>query len=219
MEIRELEVQERFKTGKGIARKLRAGGRIPAICYRKGTAPIQLSLDPKRLEKLLHTTAGQNVLIQLQIQGAEIRKKTVILKDLQRHPLSGMLHVDFLEVLLDEAIVVEVPLRLVGEPLEALREGGLVQQLRRTIEVQCLPTRIPDQITVDVSALKLGDSIRVEEIRIDEDIRILTGPKEPVVVISAAAAEEEKAEAVAAEPGEEAAGAETTGEGSQGKES
>ena len=216
METRELEVQERVKIGKGVARKLRSRGIIPAICYRKGTAPVPLSVDPKRLEKLLHTTAGQNVLIQLQILGTDPRKKTVILKDIQRHPLSGLVHVDFMEVLLDEAIAVEVPLRLTGEPLEALRLGGLVQQLRRSIEVQCLPTRIPDHITVDVSALNLGDSIHVEEIRLDDDIRILTDLKEPVVVISAP--EAEKVEVAEAEPGAEPTEA-AAGEESETKES
>lgn len=210
MQIQELEAQARPATGKGVARKLRARGRIPAVCYRKGKEAFPLSVDEKKLEKVLHTAAGQNVLIQLDIQGPEATQKTVILKDIHRHPLGVVLHVDFLEVLLDEAIVVEVPLRLVGEPVEALRAGGLVQQLRRSLEVKCLPTRIPEHLTVDVSSLKLGDSLHVEDLRFEGEIQILTDPKEPVVVVSAP--EQEKAEAVeaAAEGAEEA---ETPGQG------
>ncbi len=210
MQIHELEAQVRPSTGKGAARKLRARGRIPAVCYRKGKEAFSLSVDEKKLEKVLHTAAGQNVLIQLGIQGLEAAQKTVILKDIQRHPLGGVLHVDFLEVLLDEAIVVEVPLRLVGEPLEALRAGGLVQQLRRSLEVKCLPTRIPEHLTVDISSLKLGDSLHVEDLPVGGEIQILTDPKEPVVVVSAP--EQEKAEALeaAAEGAEEA---EASGQG------
>lgn len=210
MQIQELEAQARPATGKGAARKLRARGRIPAVCYRKGKEAFPLSVDEKKLERVLHTAAGQNVLIQLDIRGGSTNRKTVILKDLQRHPLGGVLHVDFLEVLLDEAIVVEVPLRLVGEPVEALRAGGLVQQLRRSLEVRCLPTRIPEHLTVDVSSLKLGDSLHVEDVRVEAEIQILTDPKEPIVVISAP--EQEKAEApeAAAEGAEEA---EASGQG------
>lgn len=180
------------------------------MCYRKGKEAFPLSVDEKKLEKVLHTAAGQNVLIQLDIRGGSTNRKTVILKDLQRHPLGGVLHVDFLEVLLDEAIVVEVPLRLVGEPVEALRAGGLVQQLRRSLEVRCLPTRIPEHLTVDVSSLKLGDSLHVEDVRVEAEIQILTDPKEPIVVISAP--EQEKAEVpeAAAEGAEEA---EASGQG------
>lgn len=210
MEIQELEAQARPATGKGAARKLRARGRIPAVCYRKGKEAFPLSVDEKKFERVLHTAAGQNVLIQLDIQGPEGTRKTVILKDIQRHPLAGVLHVDFLEVLLDEAIVVEVPLRIVGEPVDALRAGGLVQQLRRSLEVKCLPTRIPDHLTVDVSSLNLGESLHVEDVKVDGEILIVTDPKEPIVVISAP--EQEKAE-VAEAPAE---GAEEAGTPSQG---
>ncbi len=194
MEKLELEVQRRWKTGKGQARRLRAGGHYPAICYRKGIEPIPLSLERKKLETILKDSGGQNVLIQLKIldpKGAELQE-AVILKEVQRDHLSRVCHVDFLAVRMDEAILVESPVKLVGEPTEALREGGLVQQLKTTLEVECLPGDIPEFLEADISGLNIGDSLHVEDVKVAEGIRILTDPKETLVVISAPAAEEEE---------------------------
>lgn len=213
MEKQELQVQRRWKTGKGAARRLRAGGYYPAICYRKGIDPIPLTLERKKLETLLQKTGGQNVLILLKIldgQDGSERQESVILKDLQKDHMARICHVDFLAVRMDEAILVETPVRFVGEPTEALRDGGVVQQLRRSLEVECLPGDIPESFEVDISGLKIGDSFHVEQIEVAEGIRILTDPKEPLVLISAPAAEEE----AAAVEGEEAEAA----EGTEGKE-
>jgi len=202
MEKQELQVQRRWKTGKGAARRLRAGGYYPAICYRKGMEPIPLSLEKKQLETLLHVTGGQNVLIHLQIvdgrDGSEAQE-AVILKDVQKDHLSHVCHVDFLAVRMDETILVEIPVKLIGEPTEALREGCVVQQLRRTLEVECLPGDIPESFDVDISALKMGESLHVEQIRVPDGIRVLTDPKEPVVLVSAPAVEKEQAPAEAEE--------------------
>jgi large subunit ribosomal protein L25 len=205
MEQQELEVRRRRETGKGVARKLRARGFVPAVCYRKGLDPIPLSLHKTELERILHAAAGQNVLIQLKIRDGEspAAEQTVILKEVQRDPLNRMVHADFLGVLMDQVITVEVPLRLVGEPTEALRDGGMVQQLRRSVELECLPGDIPEYLEAEIGALKMGDSIHVEQLKVPEGVRILTDAKEPVVVISAPV-EEPKAAEVA--PGEEEPG-------------
>lgn len=207
MEQQELEVKRRRETGKGVARKLRARGFVPAVCYRKGLDPIPLSLEKRELERILHAAAGQNVLIQLKIQDetAPAAEQTVILKEVQRDPLNRMVHADFLGVLMDQVITVEVPLRLVGEPTEALRDGGMVQQLRRSVELECLPGDIPEYLEAEIGALKMGDSIHVEQLKVPEGVRILTDAKEPVVVISAPVEEPKAAEAV---PGEEEAAGE-----------
>lgn len=220
MQAQELEVWRRQDCGKGVARKLRAKGRIPAVCYRKGIEPIPLSLETRDLEKLLKVVSGQNVLIQLKIraeQGAE-DTQTVILKEVQRDPLSTFLHADFMGVIMDQAITVEVPVRLVGEPSAALREGGLLQQLKRVVEVECLPGDIPEHLDVEVSSLGLGESIHVGEIAVSEGIRVLTDPKEAVVVMSTPveeeAPEEAEEEGAPAEEGEAAEKEkETEGEG------
>jgi len=114
---------------------------------------------------------------------------------------------------MDEVILVETPVKLVGEPTEALREGGMVQQLRRTLEVECLPGDIPESFDVDISGMKIGDSLHVEQVQVPEGIRILTDPKEPVVLISAVSAEEEKPVEAAEGEGKEAVGAEGKSEG------
>ncbi len=224
MEKQELEVQRRWKTGKGVARKLRSEGFIPAVCYRKGIESISLRLSRKELEKLLKSAAGKNILIQLKIKDEEGAEdlEAVILKDVQRNHLSEPLHCDFLAVRMDEAIQVEVPVRLVGEPTEVLREGGLIQQLKRNIDVECLPAEIPEQVELDISSASIGDSLHVEDISVPEGIRIITDLKETAVVISAPK-EEEVEEEVEAEvegeaPAEGEAAATEGGDDKAGKE-
>ncbi len=210
MEIQDLEVQRREITGKGFARKLRAKGLIPAVCYRKDFEPISLSLERKVLKKLFQTASGQNLLIKLIIksdQGPD-EQQTVILKEAQRNYMSELVHADFMVVLMDEAITVEAPLRFTGEPVEALRAGGLVQQLKRVLEVECLPGNIPDILEIDISELNIGESLHVGDVKVAEGVRILTDPKESIVVISAPRAEEEEVEGEEGEEEAEAAAGE-----------
>ena len=204
MQTQELEVRRRSETGKGAARKLRARGHIPAVCYRKGLDPILLSLEKRELEKILLAAAGHNILIQLKFEGEEASgdQETVIVKEIQKDPLQRMLHADFMGVLMDQVITVEVAVRLVGEPTEALREGAMVQQLRRVVELECLPGDIPEYIEAEIGNLSMGESIHVEELRVTEGSRLLTDAKEPVVVISAPVEEEEE-KPEEGEPGEE----------------
>jgi len=206
MRNQELEVRRRSETGKGTARKLRAKGYIPAVCYRKGLDPVLLSLEKRELERILQAAGGQNILIQLKIKGeaASENQETVIVKEVQKDPLNRMLHADFMGVLMDQVITVEVAVRLVGEPTEALREGGMVQQLRRVVELECLPGDIPEYIDAEIADLKMGETIHVEELKVPEGSRILTDAKEPVVVISAPVEEEEE-KPEEEEPGEEVA--------------
>ncbi len=215
MEQQELEVTRRWKTGKGAARKLRAAGNVPAVCYRKGLDPIPLSLEKRSLERILQVAAGQNILIQLKIKDearSEEEQETVIVKEIQKDPLNRVLHADFMGVLMDQLITVEVAVRLVGEPTEALREGGMVQQLRRVVELECLPGDIPEHIDADIGELSMGESIHVEDLKIGEGMRVLTDPKEPVVVISAPVEEEEE------KPEEVEAGEEEGAEGEEEKD-
>ena len=127
------------------------------------------SFDSKELAKALQTEAGENVLIDLDIRkGPESDRKVVMLKDIQIHPLLRVtLHTDFYEVAMDEMVTVEVPVHLIGKP-EGTKVGGILEQVRRTIQVQCLPGDIPKGIDVDVSALMIGDSIHVQDIQSGE---------------------------------------------------
>ena len=213
MQKQDLEVTRRSETGKGTARKLRAKGFVPAVCYRKDLDPILLSLEKRALERIMQSSAGQNILIQLKIKGEEAaeNQETVIIKEVQKDPLNRMLHADFMGVLMDQLITVEVAVRLVGEPTEALREGAMVQQLRREVELECLPGDIPEYVDAEIAHLNIGESVHVEELKVPEGSRILTDAKEAVVVISAPVEEEEEVPEEV-EPGEEAA------EGEEGEE-
>ena len=176
MQQQDLEVRRRSETGKGTARKLRAKGFVPAVCYRKGLDPILLSLEKRELEKILQAAGGQNILIQLKIKGeaASEGQETVIVKEVQKDPLNRMLHADFMGVLMDQLITVEVAVRLVGEPTEALREGAMVQQLRRVVELECLPGDIPESVDAEIAHLNMGESVHVGELKVPEGSRILT---------------------------------------------
>lgn len=204
-----LRAETREMKKKGGARKLRAQDQIPAIFYGPRTQTIPLAVNSRELYKALHTEAGENVLIELDIQNAEqANRRVVMLKDIQIDPLkSRILHADFYEVSMDELVTVEIPVHLVGKP-EGVKVGGILEQVRRTIEIECLPGDIPRSIEVDVSDLKIGDSIHVEEVKLEKG-KILLDPSLPIVTVVPPAVEEKEvvpvaeAEIIAGEEGEE----------------
>jgi len=167
MEQRELEVILRTSKGKGAAHRIRREGKIPAVLYGRGMETYPLALNPKDLEKILTSGARENTLIGLKVSGAgseKIGHKVVMLKDLQVHPTQRTyLHADFYAVAMSEKIEVEVPIHLTGKA-EGTKSGGILQQPQREVRVRCLPTDIPEFIEVDVSALKIGDSLHVQDI-------------------------------------------------------
>ncbi|MBI5966678.1 MAG: 50S ribosomal protein L25, partial [Deltaproteobacteria bacterium] len=167
MPQRELEVTLRTEKGKGAAHRLRREGRIPAVLYGRGMEAYSLTLNPKDLEKILTSGARENTLIGLKITGAgkeKISNKVVMLKDLQVHPIRRLyLHADFYAVAMDEKIEVEVPIHLTGKA-EGVKSGGILEQPRREVRIRCLPSDILEFIEVDVSALKIGDSLHIQDI-------------------------------------------------------
>jgi large subunit ribosomal protein L25 len=184
--------------GKGMARKLRARGLIPAIFYGAHTQTIPLVVDPKELSQTLKTEAGGNVLIDLEIRkGDQTERKVVMVKELQfDHFQKSALHTDFYEVAMDMLVTVEVPIHLVGKP-EGTKVGGILEQVRRAIEVQCLPGDIPRSIDIDVSSLKIGDSVHVNDIQV-EKVKILSDTNFTIATVVPPLAEEKKAEEVVA---------------------
>jgi large subunit ribosomal protein L25 len=194
-----LKAEIREGIGKEKANKLRLKGLIPAIFYGPRTQTIPLVIDSKELAKALQTEAGENVLIDLDIRkGAQLDRKVVMLKDIQVDPLKRVtLHTDFYEVAMDEMVIVEVPVHLVGKP-EGTKVGGILEQVRRVIEVQCLPGDIPKSIDIDVSALNIGDSIHVQEISV-EKAKIISETNFTIATVVPPAVEEKVAEAVAPE--------------------
>lgn len=201
-----LSAETRTATGKGANRKLRVAGRIPAIVYGKGRDTQSVVLDPKALETLLHKSgAGLNTLIDLSVAG---RTATVLVKELQRHPVHGsFVHVDFFQVDLTQKITVSVPIHFVGKA-RGVEFGGILDHPLREIEVECLPRAIPEFIEVDVSALEIGQSIHVSELRLPGGVEVKTDGMLPVASVVLPAAEVEATPTETVVEGEVAEGAE-----------
>lgn len=200
-----LAAENREQTGKGVARKLRAAGRIPAVLYGQGMEPAPLSVDPMALNKVLQASgAGRNTLIGLEV-GAN--KHTVLLKDLQRNPVNGVsLHADFLVVDLTATVEVTVQLHFVGQA-KGLDFGGILDHPVRELHVQCLPNAIPEFLEVDVSSLDLGETLHVHEVELPSDVVCMNDGELAVAICvqPRAVVEETPEEAEVTEEGAEAA--------------
>lgn len=219
-----LKAEVRKGTGKRVAKDLRNKAIIPANVYKSGKAALTLQVKTEDLAKILHTKAGENVIITLKISGGEdaIKDKTVLIKEIQREPIHDrILHVDFGEISLTEALKVDVPLAARGEPIGVKIDGGILEHILRELHIECLPTAIPEKIEVDVTNLKIGDSIFVKDIAVPADVKVLNDPELIALIVKAPKVEAPKEEAPAetAEPElirkkkeEEAAEAATPGE-------
>jgi large subunit ribosomal protein L25 len=181
----------RDSSGKGVARKLRRDGFIPAVLYGAHTANVLLALEPRALMKAVDTEAGSNTLITLRVEGhTDLSQKVVMLRDLQVDPVRRTpLHADLYEVRMDETITVSIPVRIVGRAA-GVEEGGIVDHSLRELEIECLPGSIPDDVEVDVSALAIGDSIHVGDLSLPEGVKVLDDAATTVVAVTTPVAEE-----------------------------
>ncbi|MDY6864109.1 MAG: 50S ribosomal protein L25/general stress protein Ctc [Thermodesulfobacteriota bacterium] len=189
-----LKAKVRNGTGKGIARKLRQRGMVPAVIYGHNTKPISLSIDEPALKKVAKSEAGLTRLIDLTIEngGEEPIKKIAMIKDIQVGPVKrNYIHVDFYAIQMDEKITVQVKLHLSGKA-KGVEEGGILQHTLREIEISCLPERIPEHVDVDISSLKIGDSLHVQDISLPEGIDVLTDSGHVLVTILPPIVEEKK---------------------------
>jgi large subunit ribosomal protein L25 len=201
-----IEAKSRPGSGKGVARKMRANGKIPGVVYGKGEAPLAIEIDHNHFHTVMRTVTSENLLVDLAIDGAQSNKKAII-RDMQRDPVSGkLLHIDFQHISLTEKIRVQVPVVLEGVPDGVKNFGGIVNWMVRDLEVSCLPTDIPDKFVLDITPLKIHESLHVKNI-VAENVEILESPEEtivsvvpPTIIKEAApvAAEGEAAAAVAA---------------------
>lgn len=184
MEQVALEGFLRQPAGKGGARALRRAEKIPAIFYGPDSETLAISVAQVSLAKILKKQTSENTLYQLTIKRDEgDMVKIVMLKDLQQHPLDReILHADFLEVSLTKAIEVTIALKLTGKA-PGVEKGGILQETSRELDVRCLPTQIPDFIELDVSALEIGDSIHVEDLKLAEGLEILSDPRLSLVTV------------------------------------
>jgi large subunit ribosomal protein L25 len=172
------------------------------VVYKGGASALSLKLSSRDFEEVLHTKAGENVIITLKISGGEkVKDKTVIVKEIQRDPIkSGLLHVDFNEISLTETIRVNVPLASRGDPAGVKKEGGTLEHVMWELQVECLPADIPEKIEVDVALLNIGDAVYVKNIQPPEGVKILNDPE-----LIAMIAKPPKVEVPAPETAEEAA--------------
>lgn len=216
MEIFNLNVESRTTVGKGPARALRREGKIPAVLYGPKSEPVMLTVNSRALETVLKKGPGGQSLMRLKIENGDQTQRTVMLKELQVHPLSReMIHADFYEIDMNRKIRVNVPVITSGKSI-GVEMGGLLQIIRRELEVLCLPMEIPESIEINTTDLDIGDSVHVEEVVLPEGVEIpaevnftvvtVLSPKKEVVeeVVEEELEEgEEGVEAEAAEPAEE----------------
>jgi large subunit ribosomal protein L25 len=199
-----LDAVKREGRGKNEANRLRAAGQIPAVVYgskKEGKTPegVALSVDPKAMLRILHSDSGANTLINLRVDGTEAR---VMIKEYQLDPITHqLLHADFYALAMDKAITVTVPIVLKGESRGVKQQGGIVDFVTRDIEVECLPTDIPENISVDISELMLNQSIRLKDLPQGPKWKAVTDGETMIVHVVMPKAEESAAatEAAAAE--------------------
>ena len=194
MELNEINANIRATTGNGPARVLRREGRIPAILYGSATDPVLLSVDIKDLEQAFKTTASSQALLNLVVHDSETYSKSVMVKELQTHPTTeAFLHADFYEIDMENKITVNVPILLVGKS-KGVEEGGLLQSIRRELEITCLPNQIPAAIEVDVTDMVIGDSLHVKSISLPEGVELQTETDFTVLTVISAKVEIEEPE-------------------------
>lgn len=189
----------RSSRGSSAARRLRRDGTIPAVVYGVGKAPLNVQVNARDFSRNLSEQASEHVIMDMEIGSGDVRK--VLLQDVQHSPIMhDIIHVDFHEISMTKKLRVKVSLRLVGEPTGVSQQGGVLEHLMREIEVECLPTDIPEHIDLDVSGLAVGHGFKAGDIKLDAaKLRLITDKDVAVAAVSAQRAEEEVAAAAPAE--------------------
>ncbi len=204
MEKISLKAEQRPEIGKGSARSLRRGGVLPAVIYAAGkSTPIKL--NRKEIVKLISSGVGEHALINIELTGGKTKKVNYpsLIKEYQTDPVTNeLLHVDFFEVSLKKEIKINIPVVLTKEPA-GVKQGGILQHHTREIQIECLPTQIPDGISVDAEFIEIGHSLHVSDLEPPEGIKILTDPHEVILLVTAPVVEEKAPEEVEEEEGAE----------------
>ncbi|MCF7765924.1 MAG: 50S ribosomal protein L25 [Verrucomicrobia bacterium] len=180
-------------------KKVRGNNRVPAVIYGQHNPPQSLELNLKDLERLILHSVTENLLIDLSVEGDPKPKRLALVQDVQHHPLRGtMLHIDLHEVIETEKVTLVVPVETVGEPAGVKTGGGVLEHVLFKIKVRALPKDLPEVLQVDVSAMEVGQTIHVSDLKLDPGVEVLADPK--IVVLSVAGsrtAAQEEAEAAA----------------------
>jgi large subunit ribosomal protein L25 len=193
------------KFNKNAARRVRVKGKIPAVVYGAAEPAIAIEVDPKQIQKILHSDTGHNSIFDLQINGSTAKTKAMIV-DWQYEPIKGtLMHIDLKRIALDKAMRVEVPIQLVGAAIGVKTQGGILDQVLREVEIECLPGDIPSHIDLDVTQMSIGDVLRVSDLPHSEKLKFLTDEDATVahvVAIKEEVAPVEEVVAAAATPAE-----------------
>jgi large subunit ribosomal protein L25 len=194
-----VEVAERAERGKNASRRIRKRGQVPAIVYGLDVPPFPVTVARRRVEEILGLESGRNTIFTLALAGQD-KTRAAMIKELQRDPVTeGILHVDFVRVDLEKTVRVNVPIRIVGIADGVKNQGGVLEVVIRQVEVECLPTDIPEHLDVDVSGLALGQAITVADLPAGERYRVLENPDQTVCQVAMPRVEEAPA-AAEAEP-------------------
>lgn len=170
MELIELKASVRTGRKKGPSRRLRAEGRIPAVLYGPGADTISLSIDTTELDKAIKSKTGSQAFFNMKIEGGDIPTKTAMIKEVQTHPVTRqMIHADFYEIAMDRKIRAMAPVTVTGKSI-GVENGGMLQIIRRELEVLCFPNQMPEEIEIDITTLDIGDSVHIEDIAAEEGV-------------------------------------------------
>jgi large subunit ribosomal protein L25 len=204
----------RSVSGRAEVKKLRDAGRVPATIYGRQNKPENLELLAREMSDLIHHSASENILVDLAVDKS---KRLALVQEVQHHPLSGkVLHVDFHEVNENEPVTVMVPVETTGEAVGVKTGGGVLEHVLFKLKVRALPKNLPEQILIDVSALEVGKSIHIGEIKAPEGVEIIGSKTAPVVAVAMPKTEVEEAPAEAAAAGEVEMTKEKKEEGAEG---
>lgn len=200
MQQAKLEVQQRDTFGKQSARDLRKNGGVPAVLYGRAQDTVALQVDARIFRQFLRTY-GENVIINMEVNAGNT--ETVIIKEIQRHPVDKqrLIHADFIRISLDEPVTSAVPIVLVGSPA-GVQEGGVLEALLRQVNLRCLPMQMPNEISLDVAHLEIGDALYVSDLTLDEEIEILDELERAIAIVSQPRVQLEEEEVTEDEDGE-----------------
>jgi large subunit ribosomal protein L25 len=196
-----LQAQPRTAGNKNDARRVRRGGKVPAVIYGAGKDSLPVTVDPRQVSRILHSQSGHNTIFDLALDGGERTKAMIV--DWQYEPIKGaLLHIDLKRIAMDQKLIVAVPIVLTGVPTGVKQQGGILEQMLREVEVECLPGDIPSSVELDVTELIFGKVLRVADLPHNEKLRFVSDENQPVAHITVVKEEEVATpEAAAAEAG------------------
>ena len=197
-----LTVQRRPTTGKRRVARLRRTGIVPGVVYGRDAEPLSIEINQRELMRVLHSKRGEHALVTLRLADTKSWEKAALVQAVQHDPVDGhVVHVDFHAIRLTERVRVKVPVALKGDPVGVKQEGGILEHFLREVEVECLPTDIPAQVEIDVSAMQIGQTAHVSDLTPPANAKILNDPAGVIASVLAPKAEKlEEAAAAVTEP-------------------